>query len=42
MAPIGPAVASISASADLVPVAVHTAAAARNFAESPVGQIIPI
>src|SRR5271166_3930691 len=42
MTPMGPAVPRISASPNLVPAAPHAAPAARNFAESPVGQIIPI
>ncbi len=34
--------AAISVVMKLAPAVVHAAAAARNFAESPVGQIIPI
>ncbi|ORV59674.1 hypothetical protein AWC06_16260 [Mycobacterium fragae] len=42
MVPIGRPVPSISLIKNLVPAAFHAAAADRNRAESPVGQIIPI
>src|ERR1700729_3572343 len=42
MAPIGAPVPTISAIPNWVPAALHAAAAARSFPESPLGQIIPI
>lgn len=42
MAAMLPPPAAISVVMKLTPAVVHAAAAARNFAESPVGQIIPI
>ncbi|WP_245845693.1 hypothetical protein [Mycobacterium arosiense] len=42
MAAIAPPPAAISVVMKLTPAIVHAAAAARNFAESPVGQIIPM
>ncbi|MGB6762968.1 hypothetical protein [Mycobacterium sp.] len=39
---IGPAAPSISLTSKFVPALVQAAAAARSFAESPLGQIIPI
>ncbi|WP_255403423.1 hypothetical protein [Mycobacterium sp. E1386] len=42
MAAIVPPPAAVSVAMKLAPALVHAAAAARNFAESPVGQIIPM
>ncbi|OHW72844.1 hypothetical protein AFC81_02545 [Mycobacterium avium subsp. paratuberculosis] len=42
MAAIVPPPAAVSAAMKLAPAVAQAAAAARNFAESPVGQIIPI
>ena len=42
MLPIGPAAPSISPTSKFVPALVQAAAADRNLAESPFGQIIPI
>ncbi|WP_254848578.1 hypothetical protein [Mycobacterium sp. IS-2888] len=39
---MGPPVPRISATANCVPAALHAAAAARNFPESALGQIIPM
>ncbi|MGO9731804.1 hypothetical protein [Mycobacterium sp.] len=40
--PIGPTAPVISLTSKFVPALVQAAAAARSFAESPVGQIIPM
>src|SRR5271155_5017968 len=42
MQPIGPTAPRISLTSKLVPALVQAAAAARNFAESPFGQITPM
>ena len=42
MAFIGPTAPTISLTSKLVPAIIHAAAAPRNFAESPAGQIIPM
>src|ERR1700761_9342905 len=42
MLPIGPTAPRISLTSKLVPALIQAAAAARNFAESPLGQIIPM
>src|SRR6516165_4216713 len=42
IAPIGPTAPVISLTSKLVPALIQAAAAARNFAESPLGQIIPM
>ncbi len=42
MLPIGPTAPVISLTSKLVPALIQAAAAARNFAESPFGQIIPM
>uniref|UniRef100_UPI00389AE95F hypothetical protein n=1 Tax=Mycobacterium sp. HUMS_1102779 TaxID=3383487 RepID=UPI00389AE95F len=41
MAAIVPPPAAVSVAMKFAPAVVHAAAAARNFAESPLGQIIP-
>src|ERR1700757_4580952 len=42
MLPIGPTAPVISLTSKLVPALIQAAAASRNFAESPSGQIIPM